>query len=65
MTPIILKTVRFRATPKEFFEMYVDSQKHSASTGAPARVSRKVGGTFAAFGGAIGGNNLAIELGKE
>jgi activator of HSP90 ATPase len=40
--------------------MYRDSRKHSAATGMPAKISRKVGGTFTAFGGAIGGKNLAI-----
>ncbi len=44
--------------------MYLDSRKHSLSTGAPAKVSRKPGGTFAAFGGAIGGKNIAIVPGK-
>lgn len=60
MTPIIQQTVRFRTTPKILFGMYLDSRKHSASTGATAKVSCKVGGTFKAFGGMILGKNLAI-----
>ncbi len=60
MTPIIHQTVRFRVTPKMLFGMYLDSRKHSTSTGAPATISRKVGGTFTAFGGMIHGKNLAI-----
>ena len=60
MTPIIQQTVRFRVTPKVLFGLYVDSRRHSASTGAPAKVSRKVGGTFKAFSGDIYGKNLAI-----
>lgn len=60
MTPIIQQTVRFRATPALLFEMYVDTRKHTASTGAPAKVSRKVGGTFKSFGGAIHGKNVLV-----
>lgn len=40
--------------------MYRDSRKHSAAIGRPAKISHKVGGTFTAFGGAIGGKNLAV-----
>ncbi len=65
MTPIIQQAVRFPATPALLFELYVDSRKHSASTGAPAKVSRKVGGAFTAFGGMIGGKNLAVVRGKR
>jgi len=60
MTPIIQQTVRFRATPDLLFELYVDTRKHSASTGAPAKVSRKVGANYTAFNGAIHGKNLLV-----
>jgi activator of HSP90 ATPase len=60
MTAVIQQTVRFRTTPHALFEMYVDSKKHSKSTGLPARVSRKVGGRFRAFDGALEGKNLLI-----
>ena len=49
MTPVIQQTVRFRTTPHALFEMYLDSKKHSKSTGMTARVSRKAGGRFRAF----------------
>jgi|SRR5450432_2632911 activator of HSP90 ATPase len=65
MMPVLLQTVPFRATPKKLFEMYVDSRRHSASTGAPAKICRKVRGTFRAFGGAIHGKNLALVPGKR
>lgn len=65
MTPILCQTVHFKATPELLFELYVDSRKHSASTGAPARVSRKTGGTFTAFNGAIQGHNLLVNPGKR
>lgn len=60
MTPVIQQTVRFRTTPHALFEMYLDSRKHSKSTGMTARVSRKVGGRFRAFKGALEGKNLLI-----
>ncbi|HXJ04644.1 MAG TPA: SRPBCC domain-containing protein [Candidatus Acidoferrum sp.] len=60
MTPSILQRVKFLASPKMLFEMYMDSKKHSAATGAPAKLSRKVGGAWHAHGGAIGGKNLLI-----
>lgn len=43
----------------------MDSKKHAASTGAPAKLSRKSGGTRSAAGGAIGGKNLLIVPGKQ
>jgi activator of HSP90 ATPase len=65
MTSIIQQTVRLRVTPELLFELYVDSRKHSASTGAPAKVSRKAGGKFTAFGGSILGKNLLVIPGKR
>jgi activator of HSP90 ATPase len=65
MTPIILQRVKFPASPKILFEMYMDSGKHSAATGAPAKLSRKVGGAWHAHGGAIGGKNLQIIPGRQ
>ncbi len=65
MTPVIQQTVRFRTTPHELFEMFLDSRKHSQSTGMPARISRKIGGGFRAFDGALEGKNLLIVPGKQ
>jgi hypothetical protein len=36
--------MRFAAPPNELFEMYMDSKKHSAATGAPAKIDRRAGG---------------------
>jgi uncharacterized protein YndB with AHSA1/START domain len=60
MTPAIQQSVEFSASPARLFEMYMDSKKHSAATGAPARISRKVGGAFTAWGPALQGKNLLI-----
>jgi len=65
MTPIIQQSVRFRTSPQTLFEVYLDSRKHSRSTGAPARISRKVGGKFTAFGKQLEGKNLFFVPGKQ
>ncbi len=65
MTPIIHQTAQFRATPELLIELYLDSRKHSASTGAPAKVNRTVGGKFTAFNGAIHGTTLGVIPGKR
>jgi hypothetical protein len=60
VTPTISQRVKFSAPAETPFEMYMDSQKHAASTGAPAKLSRKVGGAWSAYGGSFGGKNLLI-----
>src|SRR5580658_2949635 len=65
MTPTISQRVKFSASPETLFEMYMDSKKHAASTGAPAKLSRKAGGAWHAHGGAIGGKNLLIVPGRR
>lgn len=60
MTPAIEQSVTFKSTPSQLYELFMDSAKHTAATGAPAKVSRKVGGKWSAFGGMILGKNLAL-----
>jgi activator of HSP90 ATPase len=61
MTPVIEAAAIFHnATPAELYELFMDSDKHSAATGAPAEISRKVGGKWSAFNGMICGKNLAF-----
>lgn len=60
MTKPIVQSVTFKASPRQLFEIYTDSKKHSAATGQKASVSNKVGGRFTAFGGAISGRNLVV-----
>ena len=43
MTPVIQQRVRFRTSPRALFDLYLDSHRHSLSTGAPATISRKAG----------------------
>jgi activator of HSP90 ATPase len=61
MTPVIKSGAIYRhATPSKLYELFMDSAKHTAATGAPAKISRKVGGKWSAFGGLILGKNLAL-----
>lgn len=60
MTPAIEQSVTFKATPEELYELFMDSAKHTAATGAPAKISRKVGGEWYAFERMIVGRNLAL-----
>jgi activator of HSP90 ATPase len=64
MTKAIQQAVEFDAAPKTLYEMYIDSAKHSKATGAPAKLGRRAGAAFTAFGGSIKGRNLAVVPGK-
>lgn len=63
-TPLIQQAAKFYASPETLFEMYMDSETHSAATGAPAKMSRELGGSWSAHGGQIGGKNLMILPGR-
>jgi hypothetical protein len=60
MTKAIQQSVRFRVPPEKRLDVSLDSKKHSAATGAPARMSRKTGGMFTARGRQLRGRNLLI-----
>ena len=61
MTPVIEQSVSFlKVTPAYLYALFLDSAKHTAATCAPAKISRKVGGNWSAFGGMILGENLPL-----
>lgn len=60
MTPAIQQSVEFGVSPETLYELYIDSKKHSRATGAPAKMSRKAGGTFTAFDGQLKGKNQLV-----
>ena len=64
MTPAIQQSVEFDVSPETLYEMYMDSKLHSLATGAPAKMSRKAGGAFTAFGGQLKGRNLLVAPGQ-
>jgi activator of HSP90 ATPase len=64
MTKPIVQSVTFKASPEELFEIFTDSKKHSAATGARASVSAKAGAKWTAHGGMILGRNLLVVPGR-
>jgi len=60
MAKTIQQTVKFGASPQRLFNIYMDSKRHGEAINSRASVSRKVGGKFSAFDGALAGRNLAI-----
>ena len=60
----IQQRIEFSASPNVLFELYLNSKKHAAATGAPANLSRKNGGAWHAYHGMIGGRNLLIVPGR-
>ena len=53
------------ASPKAVYKALMDSKLHAKFTGAPAKISKQVGGSFSAHGGYIKGKNLVLIPGKK
>ena len=64
MPTTIRQTVKFPVSPAELYRTYIDPKKHAAAIGSKASITRKVGGSFSAFGGALRGRLLAIVPGR-
>jgi hypothetical protein len=64
-TKTLQQTVTFKASPRQVYDMLMDSKKHQSLSGQPAKISRKVGGKFTAWGSHISGFNLALKPGPE
>jgi hypothetical protein len=58
-TKTLQQTVRFKASPQEVYDTLMDSKKHKSLSGEPARISKKVGGKFTAWGSHLSGINLS------
>ncbi len=63
-TKTIRQTVVLPGTPQQVYEALMTTHGHEAFTGAEARISTKVGGSFMAWGGYIHGKNLKLVPGK-
>ena len=59
-TKDLQQTTTFRASRHEVYEALMDSEKHSEFTGAPANISREVGGKISVYDGEIDGENLEL-----
>ena len=64
-TRTLEQTVTFKAPPLEVYEMIMDSRRHQSLSGEKARISRKVGGSFTAWGTHISGVNLVLKPGEK
>lgn len=60
MPKTIRQSVTFAASPHDVYEALMDSRKHARFTKSPARINRRVGGKFSAYGGYIDGVNLVL-----
>src|SRR5258708_33892640 len=61
MMPVIHSgSIYQNATPAKLYELFMNSAKHTAATGMPAKISPKVGGKWSAFGGMLLGKNLVL-----
>lgn len=60
MASLIRQKVTFSASPRELFNIYLDSKKHGAAIDGKVSVSRKAGSRFSAFGGMLRGRTLMI-----
>ena len=64
-TKTLQQTVTFKASPRQVYDMLMDSKKHQSLSGQPAKISRKVGGKFAAWCSHISRFNLALNPGQK
>jgi uncharacterized protein YndB with AHSA1/START domain len=60
MPKTIRQTATFKARPRAVYEALMDSRKHAAFTGQPARIDRRPGGRFTAYGTYLRG--VTVEL---
>ena len=64
-TKQIRHVVRFNAKPRAIYQVLMNSKKHAAFTGAPAKIDAKVGGRFAAWGPHLRGVNVELIKNKR
>jgi activator of HSP90 ATPase len=64
-TRTLQQTVTFKASPREVYEMIMDSKKHQSLSGETAKISKKVGGKFTAWGSHLSGINLVLNPDKK
>jgi activator of HSP90 ATPase len=57
--------VEFKVKPKEVYDAYLDSRRHSRMTGQAAKMSKKEGGRFVAGDEYISGTNVELIPGKR
>jgi activator of HSP90 ATPase len=64
-TKTIKQTVEIKVAPKVVYDAFMTSKTHSKFTGAPAKISNKVGGKFSVWDGYAEGENVELIPGKK
>src|SRR5580658_7818180 len=64
MLKTIEQSVRFSASARELYEIYLDPVQHARITGAPVKISPRPGSKFSAFDGMLSGVMLATIPGR-
>src|SRR5262252_8923835 len=64
-TKTLQQTVTFKASPHQVYDILMNSKKHQSLSGEPAKISRRVGGHFTAWGSHISGINLVLKPGER
>jgi uncharacterized protein YndB with AHSA1/START domain len=65
MPTLIRQTVMLPAPPRAVYRALLESRRHTAFTGQPARLSQKEGGSFSCYNGYITGWNLDVVPSKR
>jgi activator of HSP90 ATPase len=64
MLKTIEQSVRFSASARELYDIYINPVRHARVTGAPVKISPKSGSKFSAFDGMLTGVTMAAIPGK-
>src|SRR6516165_4697335 len=64
-TKTLKQTITFKASPRQVYDMIMDSKKHQSLSGEKAKISQRVGGKFTAWGSHLSGINLVLKPGKK
>ncbi len=64
-TKTIRQKVTFKASAHDVYEALMDAKKHARFTGGPAKIGRKVGGTFSVYDDYVTEKNLELVLDKK
>jgi len=65
-TETLQQTVVFKnASPREVYDLIIDSRKHTSLSREKAVISKRVGGKFSAWNGHLTGFNLVLKPGEK
>ena len=64
-TTTIKQSVIFSGTPRQIYELWMDSKKHASFTNDSVKMSTAVGGVFSTFGGWATGVNIELIKNKK